>query len=333
MERISTAFLDLRPVYFFTKVAEVGSFSRAAPLLGVGQPVLSKEIRRLEELYGATLLYRNGRGVSLTNAGQLFLSAAEEIIGGVARARRSLLSVAERPGGPVSIGMPAMLGSDVLLGAVRSFHDATPDASITIREGFCSETMRWLADGEIDLAILYDPPKSNTLLADLLGRDELMLVSRPDNAGDAMSDSSVALREVLRGPLLLPPEPHRIRLHLSSLARKMGCSLNVPLEIAGAASMLDLVRAGLGVTVLPYGLVQNAHGQGMVRCRPIAEPDVHPGVYLAYSPVRPATPAVQALGSAVRKGFSRIGRSGDRAAVYRRPAHNSYSSNEAALAG
>ena len=69
--------LDLRPLHLFVQVAEAGSFSKAAATLAVGQPALSREIKELEQRYDVQLLHRNGRGVSLTGAGEQLLAHAK----------------------------------------------------------------------------------------------------------------------------------------------------------------------------------------------------------------------------------------------------------------
>src|SRR5579875_3376434 len=85
--KLNASALDLRPLYYFVQVAEVGSFSRAAASLSIGQPMLSRFIKRLEDDLQVQLLHRHGRGVSLTEAGERLFGHAGPILRNLSQAQ------------------------------------------------------------------------------------------------------------------------------------------------------------------------------------------------------------------------------------------------------
>ena len=98
--------MDFKQVESFVRVAELGSFTKAAQVLGVTQPALSRLIRMLEVDLRQTLLVRNGRGAVPTEAGKLLLSHGRGILHQVARAREDLGRVRGALAGRVAIGLP-----------------------------------------------------------------------------------------------------------------------------------------------------------------------------------------------------------------------------------
>ena len=98
--------MDLKQIEYFLRVAERRSFSRAAEMLDVAQPTLSRQVRLLEQELGQHLLYRNGRGVEPTEAGLRFVEHARALLALAERAREDLRSLRETPAGKVSVGLP-----------------------------------------------------------------------------------------------------------------------------------------------------------------------------------------------------------------------------------
>ena len=101
--------MDLKQIESFVSVAELGSFTRAAAALGIAQPLLSRQVRQLELEFRQTFLLRNGRGVTLTEAGLVLLEHGRGILHQVALAREELGSIRGALAGRVSVGLPPSL--------------------------------------------------------------------------------------------------------------------------------------------------------------------------------------------------------------------------------
>src|SRR5574343_153835 len=101
--------MNLNQLETFVHVAEHGSFSKAALVLGVAQPALSRQVRALEIELHETLLLRNGRGVQLTEAGRRLLQHGQDILHLVSQAKEDLQAQRSEPVGQISIAMPPTL--------------------------------------------------------------------------------------------------------------------------------------------------------------------------------------------------------------------------------
>ncbi len=287
--KLSAASLDLRPLYYFVHVADAGSFSRAAAALSVGQPIISRAIRSLEGDLQVALLYRHGRGVSLTPAGEQLLASAKAILQRVADTRSDIAARGDVAAGSVEIAMPPLFGALVAIDLVKRLRAEFPLISVNIREGYAADSLEWLSTGAVDIALVFNAPKIATLLVEHVLDDEIHLVGAPGSLDSA--PGGVPVRQLATMPLLLPPEPHRLRALIDHAAHEAGVELKAEAQISGVATLLDLVKAGLGYTVLPATLLQGQIKEGQVQSCPIIKPRIKPRLFLATSMQRPLTMA------------------------------------------
>ena len=146
--------MDLRQLEYFVRVAELGSFTRASSVLRVAQPALSRQVRALEVELRQTLFERNGRGVTLTDAGRLLLAHGRGILQQVARARQELDEQRGAAAGALSIGLPPSLSRTHTAPLVEGFRARFPRATLTVLEGLSTYMLEWLQLGRIDCACL-----------------------------------------------------------------------------------------------------------------------------------------------------------------------------------
>jgi LysR family transcriptional regulator, nitrogen assimilation regulatory protein len=292
--------LDLRPLYHFVRIVERGSLSRAAASLSVGQPVLSRDIRRLEERHGVRLLHRNGRGVTPTAAGQTLFTEAQALLAGLGRIEDELAAGRTTLAGSVCIAVPPLFGRALtyrLVGELRARH---PQVALRLTEGFTADVLDWLANGSVDVAILYNPPNIATLHGEHLVDDRLCLVAATGTL-DRASGCEVPFRTLGELPMILPPLPHRLRILIDGAARQADVALRLVVEVTGTATMLDLVRGGLGCTILPETLVRDDGSAGRLGVWPLVEPRITPRLCMVTSMQRPTTPALLSVLALVRQ--------------------------------
>ena len=287
--KLNAASLDLRPVYYFVHVADTGSFSRAAAALSVGQPIISRAIRSLEQDLQVALLYRHGRGVSLTPAGEQLLADAKTILQRVSDTRSDIAALGEVPAGNVEIAMPPLLGDLLAIELVKRLRAEFPLISVNIREGYAADSLEWLSTGAADIALIFNAPKIATLLIEHMLDDEIHLVGAPGTLDS--SRAGIPARQLATRPLLLPPEPHRLRALIDRAAEEVGIKLKVEAQISGVATLLELVKAGIGYTVLPATLLQGQIKEGRLQSCVIIKPKIKPRLFLATSMQRPQTAA------------------------------------------
>ena len=152
--------VDLKQLEYFVTVADTGGFSRAARLLRVAQPALSRQVRSLEVELHQNLLLRNGRGVVATEAGKRLLAHARGILQQVERARREVDDVKGAMIGHVAIGLPPTFARVMSAPIVREFRQRFPHASVSIVEALSASIQEWVQVGRVDVGLLYNPMPS-----------------------------------------------------------------------------------------------------------------------------------------------------------------------------
>jgi LysR family nitrogen assimilation transcriptional regulator len=294
--------LDLRPFYLFVRVAEAGSFSKAAAMLSVGQPELSRTIKELEKRYDVQLLHRNGRGVSLTAAGEQLMSHAQAMLRNLMQVDHELSAVRGAPSGNVKIGVPPLFGHVLNFDLIRRMHTEHPKVSLLFMEGFTTDFLEWLAKGSLDMAVIYNPPSISTLLAEHLFDDRLCLVGVPGSL-EFQPGSEIAFKTLATLPLVMPPKPHRLRAAVDSAAKEANVALRIDVEATGTATILDLVQGRIGYTILPQSLIAEDAGNERLHTWPLADPKITPRLFLVTSMQRPVTMATKCAIDTVRKIF------------------------------
>ena len=235
--------MDLKQLEYFVRVAEMGSFTRAASVLQVAQPALSRQVRSLEVELHQPLFDRNGRGVTLTPAGQRLLAHGRGILQQVERALHDLAEQRGVASGLLSIGLPPSLSRHLSAPLVEAFRQHFPKARLSVVEGLSTYALEWLTQGRIDCAVVYNATPTAAIELQPVLQERLCLISaRPPGAGARGADKPVTLAELAQHPLVIPSRPHALRMRLETLLAEAGLKPQVALEIDSVPAMLDLVQ-------------------------------------------------------------------------------------------
>lgn len=277
--------MELLEIRYFMEAAAAGSLSRAAVRLGVTQPALSRQIQKLETELQSQLLYRHGRGVSLTGAGERFLKTAAEVVQQLSDVKEELASGSLDAAGIVTLGLPPSIAAS--LGADLSIRFAAmyPRARLHIREAFSGILLEWAEAGRLDLAVLYDARRSHNLTATPLLLEDLFLIEPPGAAIGAAAE----LAELARLSCVLPGPENGLRRVLDAACVAEGVTPRVLTEVDCVAALKQLVERGAGVTVLPFGAVHREVGDQRLRARPFRSPAMRAMLVIAASSHRPFT--------------------------------------------
>jgi len=302
--KLNAASLDLRPLYYFVQVAELGSFSRAAAALSMGQPIVSRFIRRLEDELQVQLFHRHGRGVQLTEAGDRLLEHGKAILRNLSQARTEIIALGGVPVGSVTVAMPPLFGHVLAVDLVQRLRSDYQLVSIHIREGYATDMIEWLSAGAVDIGVAYNVPNIATLLIEHVLDDQIHLVGAPGSL-DVMPGQGVPALRLGDLGLILPPQPHRLRAIIQEAAQQAGVELKIEAEVNGISTLLELVRARLGYTVLPFTLLRGEVTEGRLQSWPIVEPSISPRLFLVTSMQRPHTMATKIVLKAVSEIFAR----------------------------
>ena len=287
--------MDLKQLEYFVRVAELGSFTRAAQALNVAQPALSRQVRLLEVELRQNLLVRNGRGATPTQAGQLLLEHGRGILHQVERAQEELGRVRSGLSGRVALGMPPSVARVLTVPLTRAFRQRMPEAQLSISEGLSTAMQENQQNGRLDIAVLYNPNPAAGIEHTPLVREELLLVQpRPPGLQEDPPPPPIPLREVALLPLVSPTRPNAIRMHVESEMAAIGCRPHIALEIDGVSAILDLVADGAGCAILSRNAVMRSVRPSAFAVRPVSEPALTIALTTAVSSLRPTTLTQQA---------------------------------------
>ncbi|MFM6992206.1 MAG: LysR family transcriptional regulator [Rhodoferax sp.] len=292
--------MDLKQLEYFVRVAELGSFTKAAAALDIAQPALSRQVRMLEVGLRQTLLTRNGRGATPTEAGQLLLAHGRGILHQVERALEELGRVRGSLAGHVAVGLPTSLARVLTVPLTKAFRKHLPDATISIGEGLSAAMREALISGRIDIAVLYNPQPSSEIDITPLPDEELLLVCKrsPDMP---LKLGPITLQEISRLSLIIPSRPNVIRMQVETEMAMIGCRPQIELEIDGVSAILDLVADGAGSAVLSRNAVASYARSGDLAVRSINQPELRTKVALATSSLRPSTLTQQETMTLIRQ--------------------------------
>ncbi|MFO0521183.1 MAG: LysR family transcriptional regulator [bacterium] len=303
------ALKDLKALQYFVRVAELGSFSRAAEALRLTQPAVSRKVRRLEAELGVELLYRKGHQLAVTEAGDILLSRSRDLARQAEKAWDDARAGAATPSGSLAVGTANIIGQLLLPDVLSEYRSQFPDVRVHVSEGYSGFLEEWLLDRRIDVGLFWGRPSSGEINVRPLMSVEMCLIAPPRPLkqweGSAGLGDACTLRQVVQAPLILPALPHALRLLAETSAAKYGARLNVAMEVDGLALANELVRAGLGYTLMTHPGAQEDHHLNKVRSIPIRSPSVN--WVLSFAMRRDTRPsqAIRAFHRAVHQACSR----------------------------
>ncbi|MGV6871315.1 LysR family transcriptional regulator [Pseudochelatococcus sp. B33] len=287
--------MELRQLQYFLAIASTTSLSKASSVLGVAQPALSRQLQRLEKELGKPLFYRHGRGIRLTSEGLRFREAIAPLIHDLLRARADLANETALAG-PLSFGMPPSISALIGARLIRSFLDRFPDVVLHIISAFSGYLNELLVDGRFDVAVINNARRSAQIYMDpLLELDVFHIASRKCVPPCGQDEGVVAFDEVAADRLMLPGRHHGLRREMETVAREQGLKLDVFVEVDSLSVVKELVRSGVGSTVLPHGAILTEFDDPAFVIRRVTAPDVVLRFMIAYARSRPITPAMVEL--------------------------------------
>jgi DNA-binding transcriptional LysR family regulator len=288
--------MDLRQLEIFAKVAEMGSFSRAAEALHLTQPTVSEHIRALEDELGVRLLDRLGRGTATTRAGQLLLSYATRILALSREARQALEGYQGRMRGELVVGGSTIPGEYLLPAVIGRFREKFPEVSTRLVIGGSQAVVDWVADGRVELGVVGARlPQRGLEFHDLSPDEEVVVVP----AGHPWQGrAQVTLEELSREPLIIRERGSGTRAAFESALERAGvdlASLRIAGEMGSNQAIKQAVKAGLGITVMSRIAVEDESRQGVLAFLRVRDLAVTRGFYVVTHRERSRSPVAEAF--------------------------------------
>ncbi len=264
--------IDAAGLRVMRAIAEEGSFTAAATSLGSTQPAISQMVRRLEHRTGTTLVERFGRRVRLTEAGEVLARHAVTVLSALEAAEEEVAAIAGLRAGRVRLMAFPSSSASLVPRALALLKERHPEVSVRFSEGEPPESLAALRAGKCDLAVAFAYAGTD------IGRGEDLepFVIRPlinDEVRVALPQGHrLAHRDVI-ALSALAEDPWiagcpRCRGHLLALSKAAGFSPNVAFETEDYVAVLGLVRAGLGVALVPE-LIRRAAHEDRIVIRPL----------------------------------------------------------------
>lgn len=265
----------------FIAVVDEGGFTAASRRLGLSQPAVSRAVASLEKELGLALLVRGREGLALTDAGSLAITHAREAVRQLGLMRTEVAALAGEITGTLSLAsLPSVTGT-LVAPQLRMFAERHPAVTIRLLEGSEQEVRDWLDQGAAEAGVVSLPVKG--LDSAVLGDQDMIAVVPSDNR---LADwDEVGYAELAKEPFIL--STGGCAEVYTPIARRAGVEFDVAFEAREMSAVLEIVRAGLGVSILPSaGLPELPDG---VVARPLTPKTVrHLGIAVSASASAPA---------------------------------------------
>jgi LysR family hydrogen peroxide-inducible transcriptional activator len=252
--------MELHQLRYFCAIAETGSFSRAAEQCHVSQPSLSQQIRKLEDELGTRLFDRLGRKVRLTEPGRTFLPRARAVLRDLEAARSEVAERKTAISGPVCIGIIPTIAPYFLPPVLAAFSRKYPAARLTVVEEITPLLLEKLRAGIMDVAIVALPldVRGHEFDSFRLMTEKLFAVLPKQN--DLSRRRTLSLGELACEPFLLLRDGHCFRKTAISACKRARLNPQIVFESGQFSSILSMVSAGLGVSIVPAMAVEKRSG-------------------------------------------------------------------------
>ncbi|WP_406246604.1 LysR family transcriptional regulator [Microbacterium sp. M] len=283
--------MNLEQLRGFVAVAEIGHFTRAAEMLHVAQPSLSRQIATLEQEVGGELFHRARGNITLTAAGETLLPRARRMLADADAIRVEMGELAGLQRGRVRLGATPTLCVGLVAEAMSAFHPAHPGIGLQLTEAGSRLLIERLTAGELDMALITlseglaagEPALVRTPLL----TEELVVVSA--TSAPPIADAAVDLARLATLPLVAFAESYDLRAATDAAFRAAGLAPTTVIEGAEMDAVLRFVERGLGVAVVPATVLLDRPNLRSVR---LVEPQLTRTISIAHrSDVHPSRAA------------------------------------------
>ncbi len=255
-----------RQLKYFLRIAELCSFTKAAAVLHIAQPALSRQIQQLESDLGVQLFIRLDSGVSLTEAGVALGQKARSLLEHFEAVRDEVSALSSQVKGHLQFGVPPSLFHAVTAPMLLSYRQRYPDVTLSITEGVSSMVYEMILQGRLDFGIVLSIESMQGLQRCDLFRESMCLACQPALLREA---GPLPLDRVAAYPLLLTQRPNAMRRVLEESMRDARLKLHCVLEADSTRVQTTMAAAGQGCAVLPYSALAEDVNRGRLAAVPI----------------------------------------------------------------
>jgi len=293
--------MEMRQLRYLVSLAQELSFTRAAARSNIAQPALSRQIRKLEDELGTSLVDRTSRRVQMTAAGQRLVERATLILDQVDDARAEVLQVTQLTRGRLAIGATQTPGPLDFARLLYDFHSLHPGIELFVREELSVTIADRLRADEIDLGFVSDIPEAarSGLQMQRIAGEPLVIALPPGHR--LATHPEIDFHELEGESFIAFPEGATIRQTFNQLAAAHGVDAKVAFVTTDTDRMRELVSLGLGISLLPLSDATRPghdHASVFIQGQPLSY-----DLYLARRAGRRQSPAAIAMASLVESSY------------------------------
>lgn len=290
------ANLTLRQLRYFDALAQQRHFGHAADICAISQPALSMQIKELEQALGTQLFERGGRQLRLTAVGEEFAPRVRDILRAVDELSDLARAAAQGLSGPLRLGVIPTVAPYLLPRIVGQLGQSYPALDLHIRETITPKLLQELADGQLDCAIVALPVSEDSLHETHLFTEEFVLV-RPLAEGHLPVPAPEKLRQMR---LLLLEEGHCFRDQALSFCAMTGNGPRELLDGSALSTLVQMVGAGIGVTLIPEMAVAVETRSAQVAVSRFPAPQPQRSIGMVWRKSSPLAQQLEQVAEAVR---------------------------------
>ncbi|MBB3261429.1 LysR family nitrogen assimilation transcriptional regulator [Paraburkholderia bannensis] len=261
--------MDVRQLRYFVNIVDYGSLGKAAEKLYVAQPSLSQQIARLEDDLGVPLLVRSPQGVKPTAAGQALYRHARLVLHQMEQLRQEVREGVGAESGTVAIGLPTTMASVLAMPVFRRVRERFPGIRLQFFESMSGYLNELLANGRLDLAILFRDTATPGISALPVLDEELYLMGEPGVSARARTCTLASLADV---PMVAPGVSNGLRLLLERTFAREQVPLNIIADIDSLPMLLSVAQSGAACTILPTSALALRASADRPKTRRIVDP-------------------------------------------------------------
>ena len=241
--------MEWQQLEYFAAVAKLEHMTRAAEVLAISQPALSRSISKLEDELGVRLFDRQGRSIMLNRYGELFLYRVQRMRKEYEKAVLELQALNNPELGDVSLGFLHTLGTSIVPDLIRAFRQHHPQIRFHFTQNYSHLQLKQLLAGELDLCLLSAIDTEPPVCWKELWRDELYIMVPIDH--HLANRTSIKMKELEHENFVLMKKGYTLRRTADKLLAAAGIKPKITFEGDEVATITGFVGAGLGVSLLP----------------------------------------------------------------------------------
>jgi LysR family nitrogen assimilation transcriptional regulator len=274
--------MDLKQIRAFVTVFERGSINSAAANLRVAQPSLSLQIKNLEESVGVKLFERHARGVHPTAAGERFYG---------------------------DVGLIPTVTKGVLAEVLPAYMEALPNMDVRVVEAYSGNLTSWVMSGELDFALVTEPPRHDGLEMRVLSSEPLAIISGRKSGLTHLEP--VRLQQMPPVKLVLPSSQHSLRAIIERYIKLGDIKVERIIEIDGLFGSLEFIRHSDFSAILPVTTIVRDLDQDDVVVNPLEDMQTTFEYFLVHQTQRPLSAAARKLVARLEEALRHTARAWD----------------------